>query len=208
MNNMAINVPPRIVPVDVRLLLVGDSHMRDMDFFVQAIRPTYSTFTVCIPSSIDDIMTAYRSKFGNITTFDPEYCLLHMGHNELAYHPAHNVSPRQSRDVIRRTMAVAREIQTDFPTARIITSATFPRTTAYYSHLNPKEIRIYNKTAKRHGQRIRAASSPLNYESSMNNPLWKHISKYEEDPKYYRTDGLHLNPVGMLTIAKCWMEQI
>ena len=70
------------------------------------------------------------------------------------------------------------------------------------------QVTAYNRTAKRHGQRIKEAAVNAGVPYTFNMPMWYRISKHEENYKMFRLDGLHLSNAGSVAIAKCWIKQI
>jgi lysophospholipase L1-like esterase len=188
----------------MRLLLIGDSHCYDMTSALQTLNQNLSVFPLILGSQILPLTLKYRSKIPSIIRFDPEYTILHVGHNNMARHSYYNQLPLVSRDVSRLTMTLANELHVNHPRSKLLISSVFPRTFTDHSNLSATEVTKFNKTVKRHGQRIQTRAAELGHTSMLTSVLWHRISKAEEDPSYFDLDGLHLNPEGKRAIAIEW----
>ena len=190
----------------MRLLIVGDSHCRDMETLIDDIMDHYAqVLSVIVGGQTLPIKMKYRDLLQKIIKFDPSHVLLHLGHNELARHPTKNTVPSISRDIATETLSFAREISTNFPSATICISAIFPRTFTRRSYLSNKEVTKFNKDVDRHALRIRKQATEEGFLCAMNNPIWRRISKSEEDPNFFMIDGFHLDPSAKRIIAKNWL---
>jgi hypothetical protein len=129
-----------------------------------------------------------------------------MGHNDLVYHPYHNLSPSNSSTVASETITFANEIHLNHPHSIIYVSAILPRSFTHKSLLTEPQVTAYNKIAKRHGQRARTYSSIAGYKCMINNSMWKNFSACIEHSNFYLKDGLHLNRVGQLALVSEWIE--
>jgi lysophospholipase L1-like esterase len=196
------------LPINIRLLIIGDSHCREMGGYIANINNGIKMLTVCKGRQSDEIRELYRARIPNIISFDPQVIILHYGHNDLSYHVRHNQQPSLSRDLASETATFAGVVQRLCPKATIHLSAVFPRTFKRKSSLSQSQVVSYNRTAKRHGHRIREVAERDGFQHIYNIPLWSKISKYEEKPNLYLIDGLHLNVAGSEAIANCWVEHI
>jgi hypothetical protein len=179
----------------MRLLIVGDSHCRDMGTLAVDIMDNYAqVYSVIVGGQTLPIILKYRDSLQKIIDFDPTYILLHLGHNELARHPTKNTVPSISRDIATQTLSFAREISTNFPNATLCISAIFPLTYTRRSYLSNPEVSKFNKDVDRHALRIRKQATEAGFRCAMNNPIWRRISKSEEDPNFFMPDGFHLDP--------------
>ena len=77
----------------MRLLVVGDSHCRDLLKPLKLVDKHSTLMCVSVPSSIEDIAEHYDDKFADILAFDPSIAVVHLGHNDLSYHHVHNPNP-------------------------------------------------------------------------------------------------------------------
>ena len=189
----------------MRLLLIVDSHCCELvDIFTEL--SDYSVYTVFVPNDIASITLQYRSEIQAINQFRPEVTLIHMGHNDLVYHPSHNLSPSNSSTVASETITFANETHINHPHSIIYVSAILPRSYTRRSLLSEAQVTAYNKIAKRHGQRARTYSKIAGYKCMINNSMWKNISASIEHSDYYLKDGLHLNRVGQLALVSEWIQ--
>jgi hypothetical protein len=147
----------------MRLLIVGDSHCRDMDSIVVGMLSSAQVYNVIVGGQIMPIISKYRASLQNIVEFDPDFVLLHLGHNEMARHPTKNVIPSISRDIAIQTLTFAGEISTNFPSATICISAIFPRTFTPRSYLSIPEVAKLNKDADRHALRLRKQATEAGF---------------------------------------------
>jgi hypothetical protein len=193
---------------NIRLLLIGDSHCREMGGFISSFNKRFEVMTISKGRQHDEIIYLFRSRTFAATRFNPHAIVIHFGHNDLSFHAKHNAHRALSRDMASVTGDFAQEVQSFCPGATIHLSAVFTRTQATKSTLSPIEVVAYNRTAKRHGQRIREVADELGYQYIYNMPLWHKISKYEETKNMHNKDGLNLNETGSKAIAKCWVEHI
>jgi hypothetical protein len=63
----------------------------------------------------------------------------------------------------------------------------------------------FNKDVDRHALRIHKQATEAGFLCAMNNPIWRRISKSEEDPNFFMPDGFHLDPSAKRIIAKNWL---
>ena len=192
----------------MKVCVIGDSHVRNMSPYLSVIDPFGSNFILSKGSNNQAVTHLYRSKTTAVQTYDPDLCIIHMGHNSLAYHSSKNPSPTTSRLATADTLNLATVLITDLPETRVAISTVLPRTPTPASLLNEDMIRMYNRVAKRHGQRLRTEATRLNFRVSLLNPFWRSISRAEADPSFYSPDGLHLNDLGMRTLVQTWATDI
>jgi lysophospholipase L1-like esterase len=194
----------------LRILIVGDSHCRGMDNAIKTGRTQIQTFSVIFPRGTRAISGRYLSTLSHIRLFDPEIIFLHCGHNDLVYHASLNSFPINSQETRRLTLEFVQLLQQNHPLSKVIISALLPRTYKDNSSLQQDEVISFNKLVKRHGQRLRAEAANLNstITVTLNNPIWKHISKSEEMSNLYLPDGLHLTNEGKLSITASWFADI
>ena len=188
----------------MRLLVKGDSHCRTIAEALKVITPNTELYTISVGGQNSDIAAQYRHEIPFINAFRPQLAIIHMGHNDLAWHPTKNEIPAVSRDVSRTTLNLANSISTNHPPVRITISAVYPRTYKHDSILNRAQVRKYNGLAKRHGQRLTTRAEEAGHKALYTKALWKKISIALEESKYFCRDGLHLNSAGTYAIAHEW----
>jgi lysophospholipase L1-like esterase len=192
----------------MHILIVGDSHCRDISPALKTLNTHNMIFTVSVGSQIPIIALSYRSKIQAITNFRPDIAILHLGHNDISWHATKNPRPIVSRDASALTIALANEIKANHPNVQVIISCVFPRTYKAKSLLNKAAVHKYNETAKRHGQRLHTRASEAGHGCLYTKALWSKISAAIENPAFYLLDGLHLNPSGNVAIAREWLSEI
>jgi lysophospholipase L1-like esterase len=188
----------------MRLLIIGDSHCRTITNSLRELFPQIMIYSISVGSQIPAITFQYRAELIPITNFRPDHAIIHMGHNDLAWHPSKNKRPAISRDVSRRTIALANEILLNHPNIMITISTVFPRSYKRDSVLNKIQVVKFNTTAKRHGQRLTTRAREAGHMALYTKALWKKISIALEEPTFFRLDGLHLNEAGTNMIAMEW----
>ena len=194
----------------IKVVIVGDSHCRGMDAALKASHPGIHTLSVIQPRGTLAIRESYRLAASSVTFFDPNFIFIHCGHNDLVFHPQHNLHPINSEETRARTLDLAEFIQSNHPNSKTIISALFPRTFTHRSPLPQEEVAAFNRLAKRHGQRLRAQASllPRPITVSLNMPIWNRISKAEEVHDMFLKDGLHLTDTAKISIAGAWIKII
>jgi lysophospholipase L1-like esterase len=188
----------------MRLLLVGDSNCLDLEPYLKAIDPSAKMLTISVGSNILNVFNHYNDMFPEIVAFDPSCCIIHCGHNDLAFHAYKNPQPSNSTLVAIDLIDAAMNVQRDFPTITIAISSPLPRSFTSTSTLPKPEVEAFNRTVKRLGQRIRAAAEPRSFVPLLNNKFWRRISKSQEEASLLDTDGLHLNDLGKAALINDW----
>jgi lysophospholipase L1-like esterase len=188
------------------LLVVGDSHCRDMSIALKFLAPLDNYYTITKGRQIDEIVPLYRAQMINVSKFAPTVIILHVGHNDAAWHPVYNTLPLVSRDVARITLAFADEISTNHPSAQLYISNIFPRTHTPRSILSLESVLKHNQLAKRHFNRLRKLADTRGYIVPPNMALWSSISSVQENPICFRPDGLHLSSEGMKLVVIDWLN--
>jgi lysophospholipase L1-like esterase len=192
----------------MHLLLVGDSHCRNMSKFIQQLNRSVIVYTVMVPDQLDPIINQYRNELQYIVNFDPDTVLLHAGHNDMAKHSYHNPIPTVSRDAVPNLIDFALDIQANFPRAKMILSSILPRKATHRSSLNSENTDKYNKLAVRYGLRLRKAANTHHFHTSLNMFMWRRVYKYDVNNHFLDDDGLHMNESGKIQLATSWVNSI
>ena len=190
----------------MQLILIGDSHCRDLARPFQINFPSHRCYNIKVGGQMDAIMDKYRYKITTITNLNPDYIIIHMGHNNIVHHPIHNRSPQMAKQVAENNIEFANEIRLNHPNATTYVSTIFPRSFTSSSAISLPAVKDYNNIAKRHGKRIRSLADATGLKSFINNISWHKISIAKEDSTMYQADGLHLNPTGCKKILIAWMK--
>ena len=189
-----------------RLLIVCDSHTREIHLAINKIMPSCRTFTVSVGRDLDKIILKYHVLFHHIKRFRPTHLIIHAGHNDIVRHHIYNLNPLNPRVFTRDMLHFINEIIADHPTIKPYTSSIFPRTYTDHSYLSPTDVVSYNRKCKRHGEHLVTTTRNTNTHVLLNNCLWLHINSSVENSTPFDHDGLHLTKDGQLTVAKEWLS--
>jgi lysophospholipase L1-like esterase len=189
----------------MRYLIVGDSHVWDLQKYLRKHDSDASCLIIGRGRSSAGVMSMYRDELFDVVTFDPEVCVTHLGHNDMAEHRILNVRPPHPLAVTALLVGFAREVAVNFPSAKLLLSSTLPRSHTPTANLTLDKILTYNKSCKRLGQGLRHDAAIHGIQVGLNNCFWAKISKALQETKLYLPDGLHLNPDGKLALTKSWL---
>jgi hypothetical protein len=178
----------------MKILILGDSHCRDLDKLVENkdIDTQIQTYIISVGGNTDAIMFQYRAELPQILTFGPEYIIVHTGNNEMGYHATKNPSPKDSTETTLITIQVATILHGNHPFATIVLSAAFPRILSRSSPFTFEDLVHYNTTVKRHANRLRSEAAKDNFETFLNNLMWKNKQALLVKTQHFMPDGLHL----------------
>jgi lysophospholipase L1-like esterase len=190
------------------ILIIGDSHCQTLHETFKQVSPDDRVITVSVGSNIAAIISHYNERLATIRHLRPDCVVLHVGHNDMSFHPLKNTLPRISRDVTRDILAFASSVRSDIPNARILLSSILPRKPSHINQMSAEKTDKYNKLAVRHGLRLRKLGSQVGFEVLMNTVMWKRVYKYEPKNELLLVDGLHLTDEGMKTLVQDWINFI
>ena len=191
-----------------RILLLGDSHTREMSAAFNKLSPSCLVYTITVPAGLNAIITKYRSILHHVINFNPSIVIIHAGHNDIVFHHYHNHHPSNPRVVTADILQFVAELSTNHPSIRPFISSIFPRTYTERSYLPESEILPYNKKIKRHGQYLQSITEDTPTTALLNMCLWYRISSALEDPSPFDEDGLHLTKEGKLSVVQEWLSII
>jgi lysophospholipase L1-like esterase len=193
----------------MRLMIVGDSHTRDMDTHIKTNYPHTDIMMVTKPRSTAEVIAYYmRHRQAEAVIFDPNWIIIHCGHNDVVQHHRFNKNPQFAGNVTTQQVLFARNLQAMFPTAVVMCSSLFPRTPTDTANLTMEDTSAYNRVAKRYGLRLRALTTPINIRCSLNMTLWTQVAKSKEAKELFSTDGLHLTNDGKVQIGVEWIKAL
>jgi lysophospholipase L1-like esterase len=192
----------------MRLLLLGDSPMREMDEAIKAINDECTTYLISVPSNLQSNTNQYRNNLQAITHFNPTNVIIHAGHNDIVFHHSSNRHPRNPRLVTHQIIQLINELSLNHPNIKPAISSIYPRTFTYRSYLAEEEVASYNQKAKRHGSHLKSTTRNTNITYLLNNCLWHRVSKAEENTDSFDNGGLHLTDVAKELVAREWLTII
>ena len=201
-------VPSPALEMNCKLLIVGDSHCRELEDVIAKSYPNVKTCVIWLGQQTDNIMLAYTKELNRITDFQPDFILLHTGHNEIAYHKYKNVTPKDSTQTTSITISAALLLKSNHPKATIIISSIFPRLLTFKSSLRQLDLSHYNRTAERHGRRLHTEAKKVGITVFKNNFMWRSKSDVLVKSHLFLLDGLHLNDEAKEYVTTRWLNQI
>jgi lysophospholipase L1-like esterase len=136
--------------------------------------------------------------------FNPETIILHIGHNDLWYHPFYNTHPQNVKDFSPFVQSFITLLREHHPSARIIYSSVYPRSAG--PHLDESEKISYNKLAQRYGVLTQSTCKREGISLILNGTLWTSVRQGKENSEYFLADVLHLNTLGKKVVAVGWIE--
>ena len=191
----------------MKLLLISDSHGRQLDEYIKREVPSMTVRTVMVPGKISEIRGQYREELQELVLFNPEVIVLHMGHNDLVAHWSHNTQPLFITAVFHMLMELKDEVHFNFPEATIFVSSTLPRVPDDYSFDGDRALR-YNRIARRFGQMVCSGSKriPSYYHNLQNRGLWGRITQLAPNLMRFDAGGLHLSAFGKIALVSGWAD--
>jgi hypothetical protein len=170
--------------------------------------PNIRIYVISMGSQTDQVMLEYNRCKTQAFLFDPNFIILHTGHNDLAYHKYKNTSPKDSTQTTKITLDAATEIRGNHPKAITIVSAVFPRALSFKSSLRQLDLQHFNRTAERHTRRLATECKEVGLTVFKNNFMWKKKAEFRVKTHLFLQDGLHLSiPAKQYLITK-WLEQV
>jgi lysophospholipase L1-like esterase len=192
----------------VKLLLLGDSHCRDMDRMIPTTTPATQMYVVSVGGNTEAIMNKYMASLGAINVFDPDHIVLHSGNNEIGYHWTKNPFPKDSTQTTKTLLDAACVLRSNHPKARIVLSAAFPRLLSKSSPFTFEDLTHYNRTAQRHSKRLKNEAAKLDFDVLMNNIMWKKKADLLVKTHLFLEDGLHLTDSAKKMIVSDWIQRL
>ena len=191
----------------MRVLLLTDSHGRGMAEGMRAIDSTLEIRSVMCGSQSHVVWDRYQQRLEEVKMFRPEGAIVHLGHNDLTYHPVHNVHPRYSFEVLPEIIGYLSRMERDFPTCKIIYSTVFPRSEGPY--LDAETIKSYNiYTVYNYGKMVQDKFSVMGRRYTLNTGLWFSPREGRHHPVFFASGGLHLSLIGRDVVAEGWVKAL
>jgi lysophospholipase L1-like esterase len=190
----------------MRLLLVTDSHGFGMASVIHGIDKEWVVMTVRVSSQIGEVRDRYLQRLAEVRQFGPQKILLHVGHNDLNYHPFHNLDPDHVKELFPHVLSFVTLLRINHPMSRVYFSSVFPRSTG--PRMNEVQKISYNKLASRFGVLTQSTCKKEGIDFTLNGVLWLSVRKARENPNYFLGDGLHLSAPGQEVVARDWMKKM
>jgi hypothetical protein len=133
----------------MRLLIVSDSHGRGLEAIIQRDYKDWNVMTVWVGAQLEYVRSKYYDQMQEVYEFNPTYVILHVGHNDIMYHPHHNDSPQHIKYYFPEVIEFLQLLQGYHPLTKVFYSTIFPRCEGY--DMTAVEKRNYNVLAGRFG---------------------------------------------------------
>lgn len=190
----------------MRLMLIADSHGREMSDLVTGTYKGWSVFSVIVGQKTSAIRACYESRVSAAVLFQPDYVLLHCGHNDVVYHPRYTREPQHIKHFFPDILDFLQLLATNHPQARVIYFSLLPRGVG--PHMGKEEKDKYNKLACRFGVRATTSCNHAGFEVLQNFCMWKSVRKSTEDTTLLDEGGLHLCALGKRALIDFWISAI
>jgi hypothetical protein len=201
-------VSEKVANMIARIMIVGDSNCRDLDKALDDRFPNIKMYVISVGSQTDQVMLEYNRNKSQAILFDPNFIILHTGHNDLAFHKYKNKSPKDSTQTTKLTIDAALEIKRNHPKATTIVSAVFPRALSLKSSLRQLDLQHFNRTAERHTRRLATECKLVDLANFKNNFMWRNKSELRLKTHLFLQDGLHLTIPAKQYLITRWLEYI
>ena len=147
-------------------------------------------------STLTNLVTSNKKLWDRI---DPDIVLIHVGCNDIMFHPDFNPKPSYPRQVVYNINRLKNTIHHIMPNTKVIVSGLLPRLPGRYSC--PEMTVRYNKETRKMGRVGPTINMPMLYHKNM----WRSINKGLANENYFnQPDGLHLNDLGKQRLAETW----
>ena len=129
----------------MRILVLGDSHCRDMDGVFKELNSGTIVKTVFVSRQTSLVRLGYLRRIEELKSFSPERILIHVGHNDLNYHWRYNTDPSRLEDYFPQFVSFVELVKSSHPGSIIYLSNIFPRPFflyIFYSSINGNTRKI------------------------------------------------------------------
>jgi hypothetical protein len=190
----------------MRVFVLADSHGRGMDTAMRQVDATMDVRVISHAGPTPSVWERYLAREREITEFDPQSIVFHVGHNDLMYHPVHNIEPIHPICVYPMIMSYYNQLVRQYPTARVIYSSVYPRTVGNYMDFEMKAS--YNYQIYLFGKSVIADGQKRDHRYVLNRTLWFSPRQSREHPVFFLRDGIHLKDFGKEAVARGWVKAI
>ena len=190
----------------MKLVIVADSHGRGMGSVIHGLDKDWIVLTVFVSGQTGAVRGRYLDRLSEIRQFEPDRIILHVGHNDLNFHPRHNQDPQFVKELFPFVLDFVSLLRSNHPTARVHYSSVFPRKVG--PHMNDAERASYNKLASRYGCLTQSTCKKEGHRFMLNGVLWLSVRQARENTACFREDGLHLSAIGQEVVARDWMREL
>jgi lysophospholipase L1-like esterase len=190
----------------MRIVLITDSHGQGMGEEMAKVDDTLEVLTVSVGARSSLVWRKVEEDSARIWNFWPEVIVVHLGHNDVVWHPVHNTEPLHPQEVFSLMLEKLQRLKEEYPECRIIMSNLFPRTVG--PHFPDARKRMYNAMVYQFGNTMREHLPGRGIDFVLNGVLWFKPSEAREHAVYLRADGLHLSLLGRSAVASSWVRAI
>lgn len=197
---------------NTKLVLIADSHGYKLPELMKTLEPDMEILDIIRSGATCLSLAALMEHIHQekIKAFQPDNIIFLAGSNNVGYHRYKNTDPDSGLDMIDDLEAAVKLLQGMVPSAKVWTSALFPRGPSRF--YNEDQVAAYNDNALRLGRK--ACQKSLNPITTKE--LWTCLRKRKNSKKsptaklefYNSRDNFHLNPDGKKLVAKAFLTAI
>ena len=188
----------------MRILIVSDSHGRELSKAFEKDYPSCIVKIMLVGSTTDKVRENYVRRQREAISFMPDNIILHVGHNDVVYHPFHNTSPRHIKEYFPDVVSFLRLLRERHTESKIYYSTMLPRGEGRMLS-EAKKIQ-YNTLAARFGVLAQSTCRREGFVFLLNACLWQSVRQKIENPDIFDVGGLHLHETGKKMMVKGWMD--
>ena len=108
-----------------RILVIGDSNCRNLEPSFQRLG-LFDTKIVSLGSSTPRLAVLVGRHIPEIFDMDPDICIVHSGHNDLAYHARFNPEPMTASKTAEEVSALVMALTDELECPRVVVSPLLP----------------------------------------------------------------------------------
>jgi hypothetical protein len=153
------------------------------------------------------VWTKFMEVLEEVRIFNPEWAIVHLGHNDVVYHPVRNLTPHHFFEIIPELMGYMNQMDGLLPGCKVIYSTMFPRSEGPY--LEAECILTMNYyTVYLFGKSVQEKCSVSGRMYTLNTGLWFSPREGRHHAVYFMPDGVHLNNLGKDEVARGWIRAV
>jgi hypothetical protein len=188
----------------MRVLVLSDSHGKDMMWSFDHYVPEWEVVELCVGRATGEVRSSYVDNIVDIFEYAPDIIYLHLGHNDVSFHPVHNLSPQQPLDCFKLCLEFLDLLKEKHPYSLLFYSSIFPR--ACGPSFDNTRKSAYNRMAADFQSLVSEVCEIEGRRSCLNTCLWENMDTGAEKTEFFTSGGLHLNSQGKRAVVRDWIR--